>query len=421
MTDILSQTFDRRTGQTRSATSAPKRSRTPILVAGVLALATAAAGVWYWRKTSRPPVAYVTAPVDRGPVARTITATGSVNPVLTVVVGSYVSGVVRDISCDFNTAVRKGQVCATIDPRPYQLAAEQSRAALDTAVAQLAKDKAGLDFASLTFDRYSGLLQQDSIARETVDNARSQLAETKAQVALDEAAIRERRAALRAAEVSLGYTKIVSPVDGTVVSRNVTIGQTVAASFQTPTLFLIAQDLAKMQVDTSVSESDIAAGGHGLSVGSPATFTVESFPDTVFKGVVSQVRQAPQTVQNVVTYDVVVAVDNSALLLRPGMTATVHITTDHRDDVLRVPNQALRFAPGGLSQRSGQPARTGANRVWLLRDGTPAEVEIRPGLADDSHVEIAAGPIRAGERVIIAQRSSSARKRGGAATPLPRL
>ncbi len=228
---------------------------------------------------------------------------------------------------------------------------------------------------------------------------------------LDKATVQERDAALEAAKVNLGYTNIVSPVDGTVVSRNVTIGQTVAASFQTPTLFLIATDLTRMQVDANVTESDIAA----VQVGDPASFTVEAFSGRPFPGKVVQVRQAPQSVQNVVTYDVVVSVDNKDLLLKPGMTATVGIVTAERTGVLRVPDQALRFSPAGAPQ----PNAAG-RQVWVLRDGRPVAVAVRTGLDDDTNTEIVAGALKPGDRVIVGEQrggsnpaSSTARLRFG--------
>ena len=189
--------------------------------------------------------------------------------------------------------------------------------------------------------------------------------QAQAQIGVDEATIEQRQAQLAAAQVNLDYTNIVSPVDGTVVSRNVTMGQTVAASFQTPTLFLIATDLTKMQVDTNVSESDIG----GIKDGNKAIFTVDAFPKRTFEGAVTQVRQSPQTVQNVVTYDVVVSVDNSDLALKPGMTAATRIVIDQRDDVLRVPSQALRYAPAGAASASRPQRRPRPAQVWVLRDG----------------------------------------------------
>ena len=213
--------------------------------------------VWWLASAERRRCSYTTAPVTRGAVTRMVTATGTVNPVLTIIVGTYVSGVIQDLSCDYNTKVKIGQVCAKIDPRPYQTVVDQNKANLDAAKAQLDKDKATLAYAQLFYDRMAGLAKTNAVSKDSLDNAKSLLDQASAQVGVDEATIAQRQAQLATAQVNLDYTNIVSPVDGTVVSRNVTMGQTVAASFQTPTLFLIATDLTKMQVDTNVSESDI--------------------------------------------------------------------------------------------------------------------------------------------------------------------
>lgn len=230
------------------------------------------AATYYWlgRDTGQPN--YVTARADIGPVVRVVSGTGTVNPVLTIIVGSYVSGVIKDITCDFNTKVHKGQLCAKIDPRPYQTVINQSAADLATAQAQLIKDQANLVYATLNFKRNQNLLAAAAVSQDAADVARNTFNQAQAQVALDQATIQERQAALDAANVNLGYTDITSPVDGTVVSRNVTIGQTVAASFQTQTLFLIATDLTKMEVDTNVSESDIGA----LKMGDKATLRAKN-------------------------------------------------------------------------------------------------------------------------------------------------
>ena len=364
------------------------------------------AGAIWWLMQSNAPVRYLTTPVTRGTVARTVVATGTVNPVLTIIIGSYVSGVIQQMSCDYNTRVKKGQLCAKIDPRPYQ-------AALDQAKGQLARDSAQLAGARVDLARYAVLWGQNSIAKQTYDDQDALVKELAGTVQLDSAAV-------ETAQVNLAYTNIVSPVNGTVVARNITIGQTVAASFQTPTLFLIATDLSKMQVDTNVSESDIG----GIKDGQQANFTVEAFTDRTFRGTVVQVRQAPQTVQNVVTYDVVVGVDNAKFLLMPGMTATVGIVTDQRTDALRVPDQALRFVPSGPhtagpigGSRSGAVQSVGASRepaqVWVLRDGEPLALGIRTGLDDDTYTEVIGGDLRPSDQVIIGeQRESSSRHTG---------
>lgn len=402
------------------SSSSPHRSSPTLLMLLALALLLGG-GIWWWHSRNGLQASYVTARAGRGSISRGVTATGQVNPVLTVVVGSYVSGVIRDIYCDYNTTVHKGQICARIDPRPYQLTVEQDQAALDSAKAQLNKDQANLAYARVNYDRVSKLGALQAASLDSVDVAKSALGQGEAQVTLDFATIEERQAALEAAKVNLGYTNITSPVNGTVVSRNVTIGQTVAASFQTPTLFLIAQDLTKMQVDTNVSESDIESESHGLAPGDAAVFTVEAFPTWTFRGVVSQVRQAPQTVQNVVTYDVVIAVDNPELKLRPGMTATVRIITEHHANVLRVPNAALRFNPGGLAGISSASVARSRQmaRVWILSNGKAVPVSIRPGLSDGAYTEVLSGDLRAGSQVIISEIGDKGSKKAASRTSAP--
>jgi len=372
-------------------------------------------------------VRYTTAPVSRGPITRTVTATGTVNPELTIIVGSYVSGVIQELSCDYNTEVKEGQVCAKIDPRPYQSVVDQNKANLAVAKAQLEKDKASLVYAKVAYERNFRLGQTSAVSQDAVDIAKNAYDQAQAQIAFDQATIQQRQAMLDAAQVNLDYTNIISPVKGTVVSRNVTMGQTVAASFQTPTLFLIATDLTRMQVDTNVSESDIG----GITLGDKATFTVDTFPNRTFEGTVTQVRQSPQTVQNVVTYDVVVGVGNNDLALKPGMTAATRVIIDERADVVRVPVQALRYLPAAAARsanpeggaQSQPPASVGADdngraRIWLLRDGRPTAVPVVVGLDDDNFTEIVEGDIKPGDRVVVGEHSASA---GQARLPVPRL
>lgn len=356
---------------------------------------------------------YVTVPVTEGSVTRTVTATGSVNPVLTIIVGSYVSGVIQELYCDFNTQVKKGKVCAKIDPRPYQAVVDLARADLANARAQLIKDQATSAYAHATYARAASLVKLGYVSRDALDAAHSSLGEAVAQITLDRAAIAAREASLHTAEVNLEYTDIASPVDGTVVSRNVTIGQTVAASFQTPTLFLIATDLTRMQVDANVSESDIGS----LKQGNKASFSVESFPNRTFAASVVQVRQAPQTVQNVVTYDVVLGIDNTGLLLKPGMTATARIITDERTHVLRVPDQALRFVPGNQppSSAPSEDIATGKpQRVWKLVEGRPAPVQVVLGLDDDTFTEVLSGDLKRGDTIIVGEQRGPTTKAAGA-------
>jgi len=379
----------------------------------------AAVFLWWWYSRPEAP-RFVTAPVARGDVVHSVVATGAVNPVVTVQVGTYVSGVIQSLYCDYNTPVKAGQLCAKIDPRPYQVVVDQSRANLLSARAQLRKDEVAVAFARAVFDRDLKLLKHGGVSQETVDTDRSNLDQSMAQVGLDEATIQQRQAALDAAEVNLDYTDIVSPVDGVVVSRSIDVGQTVAASFQTPTLFLIAKDLTKMQVDTNVNESDVGEA----RVGQKAFFTVEAYPNKVFEGEVAQLRQAPITVQNVVTYDVVVNVDNPDLELLPGMTANTRIITQERRGVLRVPVQALRYSPKSgadvealPAQASGDGAsvadadaareRSASTRIWVLRSGRPVPVSVTAGLSDGTFVEIVSGDLETSDNVIVGELRSA--------------
>ncbi len=396
---------------------------------GVTALAAVSLAAFVWHGRAGAAKEYVAVAADTGTVAPTVVASGTVNPVTTIQVGTYVSGVIQTLSCDFNTRVRAGQLCAKIDPRPYQTAVDQEAANLATARAQLEKDRANLAFSKLIYERDSDLLKRNIVSQETVDTASNAYAQAQSQMAVDDATIKQHQAALDAARINLGYTNIVSPVDGTVVSRNVTQGQTVAASFQTPTLFLIATDLTKMQVDTNVSESDIGR----VAEDNAASFTVESFPDRQFSGTVTQVRQAPQTVQNVITYDVVVSVANPELLLKPGMTASMRIETQRHNKVLRVPDTALRYVPTESADRGTaaaaklattaghETARTGhPAQVWVLREGRPQRVPVVIGLDDDAFAEVLEGDLHEGDAVIVSERSATA-PRGDSAQGGPRL
>jgi HlyD family secretion protein len=353
------------------------------------------AGV-YWMASRTVPRRYITTAATQGDVVTSITASGSVNPVVVVEVGSYVSGTIETLSCDYNTRVHKGQLCAKIDPKPYQIIVDQDQADLAVAKAQLVKDQANVVYTKVNHERLDLLLSQNSTSNDAADAALNAYNQSVALVGLDTAQIAQRAATLKAAQINLEYTNIVSPVDGTVVSRNVTAGQTVAASFQTPTLFLIATDLTKMQVDTNVSESDIA----GAVEGANATFTVDAFPNRTFQGRVAQVRQAPVSVQNVITYDAVITVDNRDLQLKPGMTATARIVTAQSLNVLRVPAQALRFVPAaGAKLAITKPARAGQRLIWVERNGKLNSVAVTVGLVDDAFAEIKAGDLQLGDQV----------------------
>jgi HlyD family secretion protein len=261
------------------------------------------------------------------------------------------------------------------------------------------------------------MAKTDTVSKDAVDLAKSTFNQAQAQVQVDQATIEQRQAALDAAKINLDYTEIKSPVSGTVILRNVTAGQTVASSLQTPTLFLIAQDLTQMEVDVNVSESDIGQ----VKPGETANFTVYAFPGRTFTGKVAQVRQAPQSVQNVITYDVVVDVANPDLALKPGMTASAQIVVDERTDALRVPSKALRYQPStaaavrhgqrtqgnGSQVQAADGARRGG-RVFVLRDGQPVSVSVRTGLDDGTWTEITGGTLAAGDKLIVGESTAAA-------------
>ncbi len=382
-------------------------SRWPWIAVGTIAVL-ALAIVWWRQAASRASVAYTLSPVTIGTVARAVTATGTVNPVLTIIVGSYDSGPIQQLYCDYNAEVRQGQICAKIDPRPYQTIVDQNKANLAVAKAQLEKDKANLVYTKANSERLAQLAKTQAVSEDQAESSKNAYEQAVAQIVYDEATILQRQGELEAAFVNLEYTNIVSPVNGTVVSRNVTMGQTLASSLQTPTLFLIATDLTQMQVDANVSESDIG----GLKVGNRATFTVDAFPKRIFEGVVTQVRQSPQTVQNVVTYDVVIGVNNKDLALKPGLTAATRIVADERHDAVRVPDLAFRYKPSQRELASTAP-REGAF-VWVFRDGKPVPASMKAGLDDDSFSEVLEG-LKPGDQVVVGERAASSK------VPPPRL
>jgi HlyD family secretion protein len=394
-----------------------------ILLVVLLLAGLGVAGYRFWDGERNSRANYVTESVDRGTIASTVTATGTLNPVTSVQVGTYVSGPIQAIEVDFNSPVRKGQRVARIDPAPFQVKVRKAEASLANAHAKVDKDRADLTLKKLTLERNVKLLGRNLISQNDLDTARSNYDQALAQVALDAAAVRQADADLEDARINLAYTDIRSPVDGVVVSRNVDVGQTVAASFQTPTLFLIAQDLTKMQVDTNVSESDIG----GVQPGQLATFTVDAYPHKSFEGHVAQVRNAPTTVQNVVTYDVVVAVNNPELELKPGMTATVTVTTARRDEVVRIPIRALRFNPE-RSPKAGEPTPIASSRnaaakpaVWVMQDDKqPHKVDVQLGLRNDQHAELLSDQIKPGDQLAVALQKGESRPAAPSIPGVPR-
>ncbi len=347
---------------------------------------------------------YKTAPVTKGDIKASVSASGTVNPVTTVLVGTQVSGTIKRIYVDFNSPVKKGQAIADIDPAAFQAQLDQARANVLAARANVAKAQATLSDSKRTLERNRQLFERDLIARGDLDTAETTFNSNEAALQASKAQVAQQEAAMRLAETNLRYTHIVSPVDGIVVSRAVDVGQTVAASFQTPTLFTIAEDLTKMQINTSVDEADIGK----IRPNQAVDFMVDAYPEAMFKGRVDQVRIAPITVQNVVTYDVIIKVDNTDLRLKPGMTANVSIVTTERDGVLRVPNGALRFRPAGSEgsfQRSPQTdgRRTGqpASGVWTQDGKRLKRIGIVPGISDGVFTEVVSGELREGQIIVV--------------------
>ncbi len=370
----------------------PYKRRGWLMIGGAGLVVVLIIGFWYWRSNGSATNPYKTLPIDRGPITALVTATGAVNPVISVQVGSQVSGKIAQLYADFNSAVREGQVLALIDQKPYQAKVSQARAALKSAQANLVKARNMLAQRKLELNRMTHLRGQQFVAQSDLDLATTNYHDAEAQVDLSQAQVDQAKATLSSAELDLGYTTIFSPVNGTVVSRNVEEGQTVVASFQTPTLFVIAQDLTRMQVIANVSESDIGGVGEGKS----ADFRVDAYPREFFHGVVTQVRNAPVSIQNVVTYDVVISVENPELKLKPGMTANVTIVTARNEQALRVPNAALRFRMPGVPLDRKTP------QLWLLENtGRARAAPVTTGITDSLFTELVKGEVHEGDSVIV--------------------
>lgn len=421
-----------------------------------LLAALAAGGVFgmrYYRAKNDTGPKFETAKVDRGRITAKVTATGTVSALVTVLVGSQVSGRIAMLAADFNSQVKKGEVIAKIDPELFKAALAQAQANYVAAKGNLARAKAQAEDAARQAERAKQLADRNLIAVADRDTAVSTAAAAAAQVEATGGSVAQAQAALHQAQVNLNYTTIVSPIDGQVISRSVDVGQTVAASLQAPTLFTIAEDLKKMQVDTNVAEADVGK----LQPGMPATFTVDAYPSQRFRGKVRQIRNAPQTVQNVVTYDAVIDVDNAELKLKPGMTANVTFTYVDKTDVIRVPNVALRFRPpsdllpgasasassegtarapsaGAADARAGGRRRGGdservtdSRTVWLLRGTTPVAHTLRVGVSDGTLTEMLEGDLKAGDEVLTgvasdAGQSGAAKPAGGGAQqPMRRM
>ncbi len=344
--------------------------------------------------------AFTTAAVTRGAVAARVTATGTLSPSIEVQVGSQVTGRIQELLVDFNSTVHAGQVIARIDPRLFEAEVAKARASRLAARAAVKRAEADVRDTQRKSERAAALSSRGGGSEAEADSALAAYDAARASLASAQASLAVAEAVLGQAETNLGYTTIVSPIDGIVISRDVDVGQTVTASLQTPTLFTIAGDLRKMEVHTNVAEADVGR----LTTGMGVEFSVDAFPLERFRGVVKEVRYAPQTVQNVVTYDAVVSVENAGLELRPGMTADVSFLVAEREDVMLVPNAALRFVPPeAVLERVGTPpAASGPHRiVWTLdpNDGL-RPVQVKIGITDGRSTEILEG-LTEGQQVVV--------------------
>ena len=390
-----------------------------------------------------PDTTFKTANAEYKTIVGRATASGTLQATVTVQVGTQVSGRVQSLFADFNSPVKKGQLVAKIDPQLFMAAVAQSRANFGSAQASVLQAQAKSMDAERVLKRTKALNEQSLASQSDVESAETNVLVTRAGIDVAKASLEQARAQLNQTEVNLSYTSITSPIDGVVISRNVDVGQTVASSLSAPVIFTIAEDLRKMQVNTNIAEGDVGR----LQPGMAATFSVDAFPGQVFKGTISQIRNAAQTVQNVVTYDAVINVDNTDLRLRPGMTANVTLVFDTRPHALAVPNAALRFRPppgaagfeaaasasssggngggkgaGGRGSRGASP--TDPKTLYVLTDGHPTSVSVHVGLSDGTTSEILDGALKEGDAVITDATSTGAPAAGGAApstTRLPRL
>src|SRR5664280_2034295 len=367
-----------------------------VLIIGIVVAVAALVGAFFYTRRGSAEPKFRKGRIDKGDVVATVTATGTLSAVTTVKVGSQVSGIIAKLYVDFNATVKKGQLLTELDPTPFQQTVDQRRADLE-------KAKVELRNAEISLTRSKNLAKQQLLAQSDLDGA---------QTARDSAAaaVAQSQAALKQAETNLSYTRITSPIDGVVVDRQYDVGQTVAASFQAPVIFTIAQDLTKMQVLTNIDEADVGR----VKVGQEASFSVDAFSDQPFKGAVSQIRLSPQTVQNVVTYPVVLDVANLDLKLKPGMTANVQVPVDVRKDALRVANSALRFRPDNsdLVAEVRKDKSTDAGKGGTASSAPPAPGSAAPGTgAGAPATSVRTSPPRSG-----APGAGGARPSGGTGT-----
>ncbi|MFS8144191.1 efflux RND transporter periplasmic adaptor subunit [Rhizobium sp. BR 249] len=388
-----------------------RRWRGRLLVLLVVVAAAAVAAYIYMGR-GRSEVSYATQPVKRGDLTVLVTATGSVQPTEQVDISSELSGTVRDVNVDYNSAIKSGDVLAQLDTNKLEADVKSSRAKLNSAKANVAKANADLESASTSLERLKSLVRSNVSTQQSLDDATYKYDSAVAAKQINEAEVLASEADLQLAEVNLAKAKIVSPIDGVILTRSVNPGATVAASLSAPVLFTIAGDLKKMELQVDVDEADVGQ----IAVGQKAKFTVDAYPDRNFPAEIEQIRFASEVVNNVVTYKAVLSVDNADLLLRPGMTATADITVEAVKNTLMVPNSALRYAPPqtetrgrgifGLfgpprQRRNAGPALTGTERrVWVLRNGRPAPVVIQVGSSDGQFTQVVSGEIKENDAVV---------------------
>ncbi len=341
----------------------------------------------FMKKTGK--VKYITQEIKPRTITQIVEATGTIEPVNTVDIGTQVSGLINEIYVDYNSEVEKGQLLAQIDTSLFEAQLQQSLANINNAKATLAKNQAILEYDTKTYNRYKNLYKRNLVSKNDLDSAESAYKSDLAQVASSKASIMQAQANYDTASANMRYTKIISPVKGIVISKEVEVGQTVAASFQTPTLFTVAEDLNKMRIETSVSEADIGK----VKVGQDVEYTLDGYPDSIFTGKVTQVRLSPITESNVVTYTVIIEVENDEGKLLPGMTANVSIITDKKENVLTVPNQALKFTVEGNKQKYEKKG------IWIDKKGKPVRIDIETGVSNESYTQIISDKIKAGDKV----------------------
>ena len=343
---------------------------------------------------------YKTQKIENGDIMESITASGTINPLSTVSVGSQASGRIAEIYVDYNSVVKKGQLLALIDQENAKATVQQREAALEIAKAQVTVEENNIKYYKKALNRISKLNASKYSTEKDLEAAERDYDNSVAQLALEQAQVKQAQASLNSAQTELSYTEIKAPVDGIVISKAVEVGQTVAASFETPELFSVAEDLTKMQIEASVVEADIAKVKEGQKV----RFTVDSYADDYFYGTVTQVRNEATTTSNVVTYTVVIGIDNTDMKLKPGMTANVEIITAEEKGVMLVPNQALRF----YIDDSDTAKRYKDRGVWIIKNGHPERVTVKIGVSDDDNTQILESTLKIGDKVIVSKELSAA-------------